>query len=98
MSKAKDLLSVLEFVQGDYSYQGTTNAGDEVHYEQKDNGMYAAQLKDKEGNISATTSLTQKDIWSWMYDHGVRSVTWSDGRRGTLTPSGMSALKGKRVT
>jgi hypothetical protein len=89
MSKARDLIGVLEILQGLKSYQGMADNGAEVDIEQKDNGMYSAQLKDDEGNISATTATTAKEVWDWMYDHGVRHIRWSDRREGTLIKRGV---------
>jgi len=88
MSKAKSLISVLEVIQGKKEWEGTTDKGQEVSYGQRDNGMFYAQLKDDEGNISSTIGQVPKDIWSWMYNQGIRKISWSDGRKGTITALG----------
>jgi len=48
-------------------YTEQTNIG-LLSIEQVDNGMYNAEIKDNQNNISATVTNTLNEVYKWLHD------------------------------
>lgn len=62
------------------NFIGVANTGEKVDIEQRPNGMYIAQLKDKYGSISTMTGKTMAAVNKWLHDSGIKTIKWDDGK------------------